>query len=401
MSIKITTSTTDNTVLTMRLSVFLIIGSAGLCAAILMSPVMLNQVFNGRDYIDHTNFAQNMLQSGTLQTPHFLWHLLVTLFNKIFPSSFSVSALIVALLSYALLGSIIAYNLHNRIVGHVSKTRNAWLTLFLMGSILIAAPITLLWPLDRHLYFGYIGINVYHNPTVTLLKPIALMSFMLIVQSAQVKHISFTYILTSILITVAAALSKPNYSILLIPVLPVFSLYVYLARKNIRSVYYSLIIIASTIMIIAWQYTFTYSSGGQSSIAFAPFDVASHYSSFLGIKFFLSVAFPLLVTICYWRRVFCSFEMLLSWLLFLCGAVLTYFFTETGSRQYDGNFFWSGQIGLFILFFSSTMFMIEQYLQSSKRLCLRFILLGLVFSLHLLSGLFFYYAELLYPSWYW
>jgi len=73
--------------------------------------------------------------------------------------------------------------------------------------------------------------------------------------------------------------------------------------------------------------------------------------------------------------------------VFLSGAGQLYLFAETGERMYHGNFRWSAQIGLFILFAWSARLLLRQpveFLRGSR--ASRALAWG-IFGLHLLAGL--------------
>jgi len=120
-----------------------------------------------------------------------------------------------------------------------------------------------------------------------------------------------------------------------------------------------------TLFVLTGQYLITY-AGNSGGILFAPFTVMNHYSGFLLPKFLLSVPFPLLVATIYRRRVWREAYMSLAWLIFLFGCFYTYFLAEGGLRLYDGNFGWSGEIGLFVLFAASTLFFLGTPESSDK-----------------------------------
>ncbi len=119
-------------------------------------------------------------------------------------------------------------------------------------------------------------------------------------------------------------------------------------------------------------------------IIFAPFGVVSQHEprfEWLVLKFFMSIAFPLLITLLYRRQVFNDQAMLLGWLVFLAGAAQMYFFAESGERFNAGNFWWSAQIGLFVLFIAAIRLWIAQ-----ARRDWRSLLSVAILGLHLVSG---------------
>src|SRR5690606_9025712 len=86
--------------------------------------------------------------------------------------------------------------------------------------LLISHSISLLYFHDKHMYFGYVPSNVYHNPTILLLKPIALLSFYLLYKTLQSpSNCRWSMVLIVGIITGLAILAKPSYIIVLLPAL--------------------------------------------------------------------------------------------------------------------------------------------------------------------------------------
>ncbi len=64
-------------------------------------------------------------------------------------------------------------------MGNAVKGEHRWLRAGLAVALTLVAPVMLLVPWDRLYYLGYIGLANYHNPTIHLLKPVALVCFIL------------------------------------------------------------------------------------------------------------------------------------------------------------------------------------------------------------------------------
>jgi hypothetical protein len=118
-----------------------------------------------------------------------------------------------------------------------------------------------------------------------------------------------------------------------------------------------------------------------------PFGVMKMYSNYLLPKLVASILFPLFVSLVYIRRAVLDIRMILGWLIFLFGAFITYFFAETGQRFYDGNFGWSGEIALVILFITSTLF----YLETPSVHPLGDITLKIIWASHVVFGIAYYF----------
>jgi hypothetical protein len=115
------------------------------------------------------------------------------------------------------------------------------------------------------------------------------------------------------------------------------------------------------------------------------------HSSWLIPKFFLSVAFPMVVFCTHTHTSIRDNRVIIAWLAFIFGAFYLYFLAESGPRFYHGNFGWSSQITLFILFIVSALFLFEQRRNTGcGKLCgftSRTVFCLIVFFLHILYGI--------------
>ena len=257
-------------------------------------------------------------------------------------------------------------------------------------SLLLVSHIPALLLVDRHIYFGYNGINIYNNPTSNLLKPIALASLFLAVNIYdQNKTRNYWEILFTALLTVVSALTKPNFIICLLPALGLFTAYKYYKKQSIHWALLVLGFFAPAIITLAWQYFYTYGVTS-SQIWFEPFIVMYYYSDTLIIKFFASILYPLLATRLYMREALKDDKMVLAWLCFLAATSYTYFLAESGSGYYShGNVGGGSEITLFVLFIVTTLFLLERKQVTNTILKRDWIISG-VYGVHLLSGFLFY-----------
>jgi len=162
-------------------------------------------------------------------------------------------------------------------------------------------------------------------------------------------------------------------------------------------------------LILAWQ-LFFYQGEYDSGFVLAPLEMMAYWTGssnpvmlllrfgpvMLLLRFGLSIGFPLAVMILYWPALRQDRGVILAWLTFATGALYTYLLAETGYVN-DGNFGWSAEIGLFLLFVMSALLVIRQegaVLDGQKRPGWRFWLASGALSLHLISGIVFYFNNL-------
>lgn len=366
-----------------------------LLAVLTFAPMIWRMSASAYDYIVHTNHAIKMLADRSLPSPHFLLQAGIITIQQILPISFHTATALVVLISIAGTAALL-FKIINTASG------NVWISGFLTICLMLVAPIFLLAPLDGNQYFGYIGINVYHSPTILLLKPFALLVFVYIFpRTGEDAATSFKSLTVCALATSACALAKPSYIVAIVPALVIAACNPHMRKALTGRTWLILFgILLPALVILVGQYWITYSveqlSGvyeGKSSIIIAPLAVVSKLSSWLLSKFFLSIAFPLAVCVGYFRQALATPRLLLAWLTFLIGASYTYLLAESGPRMLHGNFIWSSQITLFILFVISTEFLCEQICRDglkSRSRKLVFALCVTFFIIHLLCGINFY-----------
>jgi hypothetical protein len=147
--------------------------------------------------------------------------------------------------------------------------------------------------------------------------------------------------------------------------------------------------------VLGWQSWFTLASGRmeESKVVWAPFAAIFHHVPpdvpLLLLKLLLSILFPLWVTLSHLRTAAKEQELLLAWVTFGCGITYAYGLAESGPRLAHGNFLWSGQVAVWILFVASAGFLARRWRASapSDRWTPR-VLVGLaLFALHVAGGL--------------
>lgn len=376
-----------------------------LLAALIFAPIILRMSGSAYDYVVHTKLAMQMLTTHSLLSPHFLLQASIILFNQLLHVNFNTSCFLVVLFSIAGTAALI----FPRMYLATGKTLSSG---FLVLGLMLVAPLPLLAPLDGHQYLGYIGINIYHNPTILLLKPFALLLFTFATaRNLGVGLKNRRPLCICILVAIGCTLTKPSYMIVFLPTLAIAACVPAMRQSLARPVFIICGIMLPGVLILAGQYWVTYSAQqlpgvyeGKSSIILAPLLVMSNFSSWLLVKFFLSISFPLAVVVGYIRRALEDVRLCLAWLAFTIGAAYTYLLAESGPRIFQGNFTWSGQITLFILFVVSLEFFCEQvrlsgrYNRASKFI---FTLCAALFVLHILSGIGYYAAEFIANERYW
>lgn len=357
------------------------------------------------DYRIHFDAVRQLSETGKILYPHMLFHALGAGLGSLLAGNYKLSAMIV--LALAIYST--AFMLH-RFWFSKSALPN-WFAATIVPVLLIVSPITIFYWADKHLYFGYIGINTYHSPTILLQKPFSLMLFYLsgALWSGDCAR-NYRWLWWALpIVTILSALAKPSLLIVFLPGLLVFLVVLQWRKNKVDWPLFLWGILLPALLVLSWQYWFTYADSGQEQlfdkrgIAFAPLQVVGKTSQWLFWKFLLSTTFPLATLILFWRSIKVDRQVIFAWMIFFFGTFVTYFLMESGPRAGDGNFLWSGQISLFLLFVASAAHIFNNA-NISWRSGLKnpqFFLCAAVLLMHFLSGCFFLIKEFKAPGWSW
>jgi hypothetical protein len=157
----------------------LAVGLLLMLTAVLFLPVT-SFVVGEDDYRTHLRGLNNLIlgqpfPEWVVNAPHFLFHLLVLAVYRARPDiTLTGAASVVALAGY-LAGSLAIYWLFGALLGRATSYRTALLYAVLSLALMLVMPINLLTPTNR--YLGYFIPHAYHNPTMVVLKPLALVLF--------------------------------------------------------------------------------------------------------------------------------------------------------------------------------------------------------------------------------
>lgn len=395
-------------------------------AFLVFQPIVAFLVHEQVDYANHLSYLRDTMDIQAISQvlsmfPHFLFHLLVYVVYKIFSlSSFADAALAVSTFAYAT-GTLVTFWLMTRILG---KPRT-YISGFIYGAITIA--LMLLMPIDiftpTNLFVGYIGVNAYHNPTIVLLKPTAMILFWcaLAIFQSPTKVNGKEYRAIPVLICCAASvfcvMTKSSYMIALLPTLIVAVAFRAIRRQPVDWVLFIEGVLLPAIVTLGLQILLFSSSEG---FIFAPLAVIYSWTRInpnapndIFLKFLLSILFPLLVYVFYFKTAIKTLYLNLAWVVFAFGAAYMYLLAEGGDRLAHANFTWSAICTLFILFIVSTTFVIpqvrwkvitpslqrdspaikrsasEQFLSRAK-----ISILICVLGLHIISGIYWYHVHI-------
>ncbi len=354
------------------------------------------------DFVNYRQFVEPM-KHGIITKPHFLYPLLVAIWTSVFPG-FSIAAAGGIIVIFFQL--VLAYILWRFWEGELQNQSTGALPILLTLVAMIVAPVTLFVP-DHHEYFGYILIADYHNPPSMICRPLALLNFLIFARVIVTNSTTVRRTLLCAATLVIAALMKPNYALIAVPVAAIFALESLIRKQYDTLKFIILGMLLPGILVLGWQFTFTYfsphSEVTQSHVIFDPLAAYGFFSKFLYTKAFLSILFPLSTLVVFWKQAIRDRFYLAAFFFFLVGAAQAYLLAESGDRLYMGNFLWSAELGLFLWFIASMRLVLHRLISraGARRWQPATLAVTVVFSLHVISGVLWYFHEALRPGSFW
>jgi len=351
------------------------------------------------DFAIHNNYIVNLLEGSgerTITVVHFLYHLIVGALAFILPflEVSSWGAVVIALTKVSV--GIITVLWINHTVNLDSN--RLWVGALLAGlGMMIVAPIIFISP-DTY-YFGYFSPHVYHNPTTPLMHPFGLVSFIFAI-----------YIFTRripparqskwyarlMLLNVLSILAKPSFMIILLPSLALLTLYRMVKREFIpwRVLLLGIVIPSGGLILIQ---TFGLNADAQRNMIIAPLELFAAWArsfdpqadELLGLKFFASIAFPLVVYLVYWRKTSKELIFNMAWVMMAVASAYAYLIVHEG-RTVTGDFVWSAQFAVLLLFMVATRFLFQQINDSEKW---KLWVTWAIFAIHVVAGIFWYWMH--------
>lgn len=348
-------------------------------------PLNYHMIFSHphNDFHDHIAFARSLTETGTMPEhieAHPIWQICILAISKISSISLESSAVLLQVVIQIFLAALLFIWFQKKI-----RFNRPFYNVVLTISVLFVSQIMVLAIWDDLFYLGYIGINTYHNPTINFLKPFALLLFIYSVDILEGKSFTWWHILSCATVVFFSTLIKPNLIICVMPALAILLLYRFRKKQFTDWKFTILGIYVPAVLVLTWQFLTTYDSD-QSGILFAPFRVMDAYSDFLVIKFLLSIWFPLILTAVYWRAVLKDMALRFAWLGLIFGAAYTYLLAEGGDRLLHGNWGWSGEIMMFLLFIVAVSFFFGNWKELEKT-STGWIALVLGFIPHVVAGI--------------
>lgn len=369
------------------------------------------------DYQHHLLWAREIGLNGyTYELPHTLFQKLVIIIRTLIPfrdfallsprlkaiidaRSYDIATWVLMMIALVVT-SWIVFDRFKRISENDDRKNIPLLGAGLTIVVMLVGPV-FLFTMPNRMYLGYITGNVYHNPTILLLRPLVLLIFSSSIKALYSKSSWKTIFFTGLLVILAAH-AKPSFLITFLPSLAIFAL---IQIKNIKELNWRFVFFALGIpaaLVLGEQFVVTYVGTSSDKIIFAPFKAILQYVPNIPTSLWfilLSILFPLSATVFYWREFSTKPAIKLAWLNFGVGLILALGFTEVINMP-SLNFWWGPMVGVFILFVETIgngaglgMFNFT----NNEKLAGK-IVLSIILALHLICGVIYFLNSILYPA---
>jgi hypothetical protein len=295
-------------------------------------------IYRQWDLPAHIDSLEKMVR-GELVLPHFLFHLLTWMAQKLTALGLQWSGLAVEILSQGVAG-VYAFKLLAR------RTDDRRVAVLLALLCLTLGPISIFtYP---KLYLGYAGMNVAHNPTVSMLKPIAFATIYFLERYFETSRLDTREKATFIGLFLLGLLAKPSFhESLVLVVTSVVGWQVARGRLPRAHIIFWLGMSALILATLAVQAKVTFSESHKIALCFMC--VYSHYAGSVllaAIFLALSISVPVFGARLIWQQ---SPVLAVVVLAHIAGTLsISLFVAEAGPRFAAGNFLWHSQLPLLV-----------------------------------------------------
>lgn len=374
----------------------------------ILLPVLTHASQFYSDFGHHVDVAL-ALPTTVRHIAHVLFHALFLLVHKLLPPIVQPHAeIVVTTLLFMLPVPLISFSAFKRAANQMLPDA---MLMTLSLCLMVLAPVTV-WS-NRYM-LGYFNPILYHNPTMMALRMFALPVSLLAVgvfqarSSSNLNYRTYQVMLCAVLV-VLTTLTKPSYTLALIPGCCLFAILRLLMRRKVNFPLLVFGICLPGIIMLGMLYLLVYFSYDDATTV--AFGILTFMKS-LGpawrilIQFALSLVFPIGVYLSYRTEARQDLYLNLSWMIFWIGAAFAYLFYEVGPRFGHANFLWSGHSAVFVLMFASILFFCRMYSSRIQRKSTgKFKFLGLsltrreafvllLLGLHVISGIAYYFRFL-------
>ncbi|WP_140048995.1 hypothetical protein [Devosia lucknowensis] len=336
----------------------------------------------------HIRYAEEIKSFSDIHSPHFLFQITINFIHFITGLSHSLSTATLLGICYGAMAILIAHRILR--TGMCLDASMVYGSTFL---VLVASHIFAVTILVPNFYYNYLVPITYHNPTQQLNKVFAVAIWFIYCDLALSKENNWSPAKLALLsgLCVVSAVAKPSFLIAFLPISGVIALFDLWRRQWRRAFNYALAMIPVTLVLV-WQFGSHYGASEKGGIIFAPFVVFPNPVQYL-LMIPMSLAFPIVVTICFWREAKHSRALQMAWSFMLLALFYTLFLAESQDIG-SGNFAWTAQTGAFLLYIESLLLVMERRAATGRFKTIPIAVLGV----HVACGFVFAGASAFWPA---
>ena len=219
----------------------------------------------------------------------------------------------------------------------------------------------------------------WHNQTYIADRPFMILAFVWTCYTLDAYEKEFTkgyvkekgylhkYILFSIFLLLST-MTKPSYTLPALFAAAIVMLFRLFKSKwsNFRQTFILALFYIPTLIDMVYQYIETFTGtnpeGMEKGIGVDFGLVWSVYTSNIPLAILLGSAFPIVVLVLNWKDVKEDTQFRFSWIFYLVTIVMALALYEGGSRTNDFNFIWGKNAGMFLVFYTSCVILINKTL---------------------------------------
>ncbi len=332
------------------------------------------------DTTAHLDFIEPYFD-GTLYIPHPIWHIGTYYFSFLLNTEYVKGASVFT----ALLITIYAVIIY-KIAQNINQCKENGMELFFITLFSLVIGPFFIMSFNQHIYIGQGSPSIWHSVTILTVQLFALLSVFFTIKFFETSK--WTYFILATLISAVSIFAKPSYIMMYLPALAVYVLVKkYFSKQQLS---FALIVALVSVAILAYQFMHEFKKD-QGSVIFDFLGVWSIFSTNIIISILLALGLPLLITLLNYKSVKKNEYIIFSWLLVLFAMILFACFAQEGRHYRDGNFSWSWNLSLSLIYIFTLIEYFKQY--TTMRPFVRYGLLAIILyqvyvGLYFLIGMF-------------
>lgn len=371
----------------------------------------------------HLRFAEDLALTATSASPYPLFSELTIIVRALIPfdlitlfvpsigerqTTWVVAGAVVLFVAAAATAVLVRARLAQPDLRATSSGRRQ-LALVTIG-VLFLGPVTVLTWSRHQLRGAYLTSTAFENATYLLLKPTALLAFVLLVENlpgGPSGRVSTRICAVTAAASVLVLTAKPSYTVCVLPAVMVVALIRRFASRRVDWRFLALGFVAPSIVVLLVQLAIV-SSDSLGSIELNPlatvqrlFDHISLGLGWLPVMLVLSMAFPLATALVHWRAASRSVSLQVAWIAMSIGLLL-FLLLEVRGRPDYGELAGGPQIGIFLLNVESARILLQpKQLQAWRDRRVLSSVPWVLFAIQAFCGGMFWLLEILQPlRWY-